>query len=98
MSGLENAEAGVASAPALIGLDEFRLDIPWPDALQQGLPPLQQPGAMRSEFSSPVEDFAANGKPSLNCLSHPRGKRNVIFISTSINAGLDGIVNWHVAS
>src|SRR5215469_5007816 len=70
----KNAGAAVASAPALIGLDEFRLAIPWRDALQQGPPPLHQPGAVCGKLSSPVEPFAANGKLSLNCLSHPRGQ------------------------
>jgi hypothetical protein len=73
----KNAGAAVASAPALIGLDEFRLAIPWRDALQQGPPPLHQPGAVCGKLSSPVEPFAANGKLSLNCLSHPRGQAQI---------------------
>jgi hypothetical protein len=40
-----NAGAGVVPAPALIGLDEFQLAIPWRDALQQSPPLLHQPGA-----------------------------------------------------
>ena len=64
----------IASAPALIGLDEFRLAIPWWDALQQGPPPLHQPEAVCSTLSLPVEEFTANGELSLNCLSHPRGQ------------------------
>jgi hypothetical protein len=67
-------EAGVAPAPALIGLAEFQLAIPWRDALQQGLPPLHQLGPVWSKLGSPVENFAANGELSLNCLSHPRGQ------------------------
>src|SRR5215469_10601285 len=74
----KNAGAAVASAPALIGLDEFRLAIPWRDALQQGPPPLHQPGAVCGKLSSPVEPFAANGKLSLNCLSHPRGQAHLL--------------------
>ena len=70
----KNAGAGVASAPALIGLDEFRLAIPWWDALQQGPPPLHQPEAVCRTLSLPVEEFTANGELSLNCLSHPRGQ------------------------
>ena len=77
MSGLENAGAEVASAPALIGLDEFQLAIPRRDALQQGPPPLHQPGPVCSKLGLPVEYFAANGKLSLNCLSHPRGQAQV---------------------
>src|ERR1700758_3918215 len=43
------------TAPALIGLDEFQLAIPWRVALQQGPPPLHQPGAVCSKLGSPVE-------------------------------------------
>src|SRR5262249_58335667 len=70
----KNAGAEVASAPALIGFDEFQLAIPWRDALQQSPPPLHQPGAVCCTLGSPVEHFAANGDLSLNCLSHPRGQ------------------------
>jgi hypothetical protein len=64
--------------PALIGLDEFQLAIPWRDALQQDPPPLHQPGAACSTLVSPVEFFSVNGKLSLNCLSHPRGQAQVV--------------------
>jgi len=60
--------------PALIGCDEFPLAIPWRVGLHQSPPPLHQPGTACSKLGSPVEDFAANGELSLNCLSHPRGQ------------------------
>ena len=74
MSGRKNAGAGVAPAPALIGLDEFQLAIPRRVGLHQSPPPLYQPGAVCSKLGFPVELFTANGKLSLNCLSHPRGQ------------------------
>jgi len=88
MWGWKTAGTGVASAPALIGCDEFQLVIPWRDALQQGPPPLHQPGVACSKLGSPVEPFAANGKLSLNCLSHPRGQahfgsRGVVHVSAN---------------
>jgi len=61
-------------APALIGLDEFQLAIPWRDALQQSPPLLHQPGATCRTLGLPVQDFSANGQVSLNWLSHPRGQ------------------------
>jgi hypothetical protein len=66
-------------APALIDLDEFRLAIPRRDALQQGPPPLPQPGAACSKLGSSVEHFSSNGKLSLNWLSHPRGQAQFVF-------------------
>jgi hypothetical protein len=60
--------------PALIGLDEFQLAIPWRGGLHQSPPPLHQPGPVCGKLGSLVEDFSANGKVSLNWLSHPRGQ------------------------
>jgi len=74
MLGRRNAGTAMAPAPALIGHDEFQLAIPWRDALQQGPPPLHQPGPVCSKLDSLVEHFAANGTQSLNCLSHPTGQ------------------------
>jgi hypothetical protein len=74
-----NAGTGVASAPALVGLDEFQLAIPWRDALQQGPPPLRQPGTGCCKLGSPVEPFVANGKVSLNRLFHPKGQVQTIL-------------------
>src|SRR6266496_4071154 len=37
-------------------------------------PPLHQPGPVCDRLGSRVEDFSANGKVSLNWLSHPRGQ------------------------
>ena len=70
----DNAGAEVASAPALVGRDEFQLAIPWRGGLHQSPPPLHQPGAVCSKLSLPVEEFTVNGELSLNCLSHPRGQ------------------------
>src|SRR6266568_9661034 len=71
----ENAGSrSCACPPALIGLDEFQLAIPRRVALQQGPPPLHQPGVACSTLGLPVEHFSSNGKPSLNWLSHPRGQ------------------------
>src|SRR6516165_7661906 len=67
--------------PALIGCDEFPLAIPWRVGLHQSPPPLHQPGTACSKLGSPVEDFAANGELSLNCLSHPRGQAQDEYIS-----------------
>jgi hypothetical protein len=78
ISGRENAGAGVAPAPALIGLDEFRLAIPRQVGLHQSPPPLHQPGAVCCKLGLLVESFAANGKLSLNCLSHPRGQAQMV--------------------
>jgi len=61
-------------APALIGLDEFRLAIPRRVGLHQGPPPLHQLGAACSKLGLPVEAFPSNGEVSLNWLSHPRGQ------------------------
>src|SRR6266536_254767 len=68
---------GTALVPAPSGSSasmSFRLAIPWRDALQQGPPPLHQPGTACSKPVLPVEHFSSNGKLSLNCLSHPRGQ------------------------
>src|SRR5437764_9542685 len=70
----DNAGAEVASAPALVGRDEFQLAIPWRGGLHQSPPPLHQPGAVCSKLSLPVEEFTVNGELSLNRLSHPRGQ------------------------
>jgi hypothetical protein len=64
--------------PALIGIDEFQLAIPWRVGLHQSPLPLHQPGAACSKLALPVEHFSANGKLSLNCLSHPRGQAHFI--------------------
>ena len=75
MSGWENAGSRSSSLPpALIGLDEFQLAIPWRGSLHQSPPPLHQPGPVCGKLASLVEDFSANGKVSLNWLSHPRGQ------------------------
>jgi hypothetical protein len=66
--------------PALIGIDEFQLAIPWRVGLHQSPLPLHQPGAACSKLTLPVEHFSANGKLSLNCLSHPRGQAQVLPI------------------
>jgi hypothetical protein len=70
-------------APALIGLDEFRLAIPRRVALQQRPRPLHQLGAVCSKLVLPVEYFSANGELSLNWLSHPRGQAQRVPFFTS---------------
>ena len=80
MSGWENAGSRSSSLPpALIGLDEFQLAIPWRGGLHQSPPPLYQPGTVCSKLGLPVENFAANGKLSLNCLSHSRGQVHLTY-------------------
>jgi hypothetical protein len=80
-------------APALIDLDEFRLAIPRRDALQQGPPPLPQPGAACSKLGSSVEHFSSNGKLSLNWLSHPRGQAQLLLFGPE-RAILNGEVTF----
>src|ERR1700756_4268063 len=48
--------------------------------LHQSPPPLHQPAAVCSKLGLPVEEFTANGELSLNCLSHPRGQPQILFI------------------
>ena len=75
MSGRENAGSRSSSLPpALIGLDEFHLAIPWRGGLHQSPPPLHQPGPVCGKLASLVEQFSANGKKCLNWLSHSRGQ------------------------
>jgi hypothetical protein len=75
MSGWGNAGSRSSSLPpALIGLDEFQLAIPWRGGLHQSPPPLHQPRPVCCKLASLVEPISANGKVSLNWSSHPRGQ------------------------
>ena len=80
MSGRENAGSRSSSLPpALIGLDEFHLAIPWRGGLHQSPPPLHQPGPVCGKLASLVEQFSANGKKCLNWLSHSRGQAHLLI-------------------
>jgi len=90
MSGWENAGSRSSSLPpALIGLDEFQLVIPWRGGLHQSPPPLHQPGPVCGKLGSLVEDFSANGKVSLNWLSHPRGQAQFVIVFEFNHADLN---------
>jgi hypothetical protein len=80
MSGWGNAGSRSSSLPpALIGLDEFQLAIPWRGGLHQSPPPLHQPPPVCCKLASLVEPISANGKVSLNWSSHPRGQAQFVF-------------------
>ena len=64
------------TAPGLIGTMIFQLAIPRQVALPQSLPPLHQPRHILQELVQAV--IAANGKPSLNSVSHPRGQPQLL--------------------
>jgi hypothetical protein len=89
-SGLVNWIPGVGIAgplPALIGVDEFQPAIPWRVALPQSPPPLHRPGSECDKVILPVEVFAANDEPSLNCLSQPRGQPQPCSTQTQVRCG-----------
>lgn len=66
-------------------------------AFQRGPPPLHQPGAACRTRDTPVEHFSANGKLSLNCLSHPRGQAQIHCTSICVfNSGKHWQTKDHV--
>jgi hypothetical protein len=92
MSGRENAGSRSSSLPpALIGLDEFQLAIPWRGGLHQSPPPLHQPGQVCGKLASLVEDFQRTAKYLLTGCLTPGGKCKVTFDS-SFKRGLDSAV------
>ena len=71
------------TAPGLIGTMSFRLAIPRQVALPQSLPPLHQPRRILQELVQEYNRIAANGKPSLNSVSHSRGQpQNMMHLKT----------------
>src|SRR5437899_652383 len=61
-------------------------------ALQQGPPPLHQPGVACSTLGLPAEHFSSNGKLSLNWLSHPGGQAHTdLCESWPLLAGIQAV-------
>ena len=70
-----NCRGGLGTtAPGLIGTMSFQLAIPRQVALPQSPPPLHQPRRILQDSAQQYNRIAANGKQSLNCVSHPRGQ------------------------
>jgi predicted RNA-binding Zn ribbon-like protein len=69
--------------PALIGVDEFQPAIPWRVDLHQSPPPLHRPASECDRVVLQVENVAANGEQTLNCLSQPRGQPQRVSSATS---------------
>jgi hypothetical protein len=72
--GVESRGRHPPHAPGAHRLDESPAGYSLQVALPQSLPPLHRPGSERDKVVLLVENFAANGEHSVNCLCQPRGQ------------------------
>ena len=84
------------STPRPIVSMSFQLAIPWRVALQQGPPPLHQPGTIMHERAAAGHQKPANGQLCLNYLSHPRGQAQAPPRSCRRKAGRRPKAELHV--